>query len=402
MFESDNEATPRPSTQRSSIDIEEFNPPAVTPATLKQRLVKFGTAFKHSNNNSNTENIGKAEADTQNARKKKGLRKSMSMWNIGGKKKSLNDSSHESMPKAVLPSKLSVTPIPKQDIEVLDGRKRKAEELYAQQFGMKKRKSVAGLHNSATEDEAEEMPSPKRHQPESQRGRRKSLPSSRQVGRSSSTTMNASDIPASQSDAESHKRPSRRELEKENQQLRELLRQQQQRQAQRQTSAHHGKESSSPAGGRPLPVPPEKSKPAADENCKPSVKKQTQTAQSNDIPPVPPVPSIPERAALRTLATGSSPSNSVANVIANNNASTKTNTNQATDTASPKRIVVGAGFPRPISMILEVDEEEGMEGKISSRSRIADEIQKLKEPSPSPLRMNGTKREQWEWPEDVF
>jgi hypothetical protein len=53
-------------------------------------------------------------------------------------------------------------------------------------------------------------------------------------------------------------------------------------------------------------------------------------------------------------------------------------------------------------MILEVDEEEGMEGKISSRSRIADEIQKLKEPSPSPLRMNGTKREQWEWPEDVF
>ncbi|KEF63696.1 uncharacterized protein A1O9_01674 [Exophiala aquamarina CBS 119918] len=391
--ESEHSSTPRASPRRSSIDIDDFKPIAVTPGTFKQRLARLGSAFKPSHHAS------RPEADPRDAKKKTGLRKSMSLWNlhnIAGKSKNTAHSTMDLATTAAQPQKTTMN----SDLDLLNDRKRRAEEAYAQHFGIKKRKSNVGL--------AEPIPEPPREQPPRSRDDRTIA---RRSMRSSTSNVALTDAEYSDGhiDIDFHKRPSRRELEKENQQLRAMIRQQQESQAPKISKANLERNRS--ASAKQIPTSSDTS--TVDQEKKTPSKKKTSKPRAKGVPPV---PSIPDRIALQPLTNSRNQPRSVNTnpaTTANTHNSPNVNNNPSVDlncTATnnsnnnpTRRTLVGAPLPRPVSMILEED-EEGVENRtpVGKRSLIMDDMAKLKQLTPSPIRLHHLQREQWEWPDDIF
>lgn len=389
--ESDHDSTPRASPQRSSIDIDEFRPAAVTPATLRQRLSKIGTVFK-SHEHSRTPAEGEAHPE-----KKKGLRKSISLWNMhgfGGRTKTFGGSAHDLTPKA---------PVQGKTLEVLNDRKRRAEEAYVHQFGVKKRKSNIGQETPPYEQALEKTPSATDGRSLARR-ESKTPTRNRRIRRSSSVEATRDfDVLGSHSDIDHHKRPSRRELEKENQQLRAMLRQQHQEPI---LESNMSEAKATLTDTQPLPVPGYESDVTT---TKSSGKNHTQKPRARDLPPV---PQIPERVVLKTLSnTRNQPQAKAKNSSSNSNPRANMNSTHNVNivTNSVKEVnpvdAVTVGLPRPVSVIFEVDEEEG-DNKNSTFQCVKrlepSDIEKIKMQEQMALQIKGVKREQWEWPEDVF
>ncbi|KAK4939026.1 hypothetical protein LTR10_020600 [Elasticomyces elasticus] len=398
--ESDNDSTPRPSPQRSSIDVDEFRPPTVTPGTLKQRLFKIGSAFKHN------EKATKAEAEPHTEKKKKGLRKSISMWNIGhkgDKAKNHGTSTSDLAPKAPIPNNAAV---PTQNVEVLNERKRRGEEEYAQQFGSKRRKSTGG--QAAIADALAAAPPPADIPPlPLPRTSSKTVKGSQRVRRSSVVYINTdSEVSDSHSDIDHHKRPNLRELEKENQQLRAMLKQRQNQSQRPPSNAGLTRTVSTSASVHQLAdseaaqaAPPRKA----------SGTKNNLKTVGKDVPPVPPVP---DRVALRTLSnTRNQPKNNINMQKPSTTLVVQPPSDNASDALDVKKrprapSAGAAGFLRPVSMILEED-EEAMENRTptpSPKRRMLEpsSIEKRKVRDQVAVQMKGIRREQWEWPDDVF
>lgn len=382
--DTDRDLTPKHSPQRSSIDIHEFKPDPVTPGTLKQRLARFGSAFKPHHNLPPTKPA--SGSAPEEPKKRRGLRKSLSMWSlstIGGKVKTADDPA----------TKKDSSALP--DLEVLDERKRRAEEMYAQQFSSKRRKSPSGLPEPVSDQEYLDIPtiplSTKNRAPSSRPARHYS-PSSPSLA---STDHEHSE---SQNDIDLRKRPSRRELEKENQQLRALLREQASR-------------------PRDLPKPPNSELRAIDsapaETCSSSAttprdnsaskktpKKKTSNTGSKDAPPVPPVP---ERVALKPLTNARNQTRQLSTSTSTSNVSANTSPVTATDPSvnSVKRYAPSVGRSRPVSTILEEDESNS-ENRTPLKLMTSDDFSKMKQLTPTPIRLSSMRREHWEWPDDVF
>lgn len=396
--DSDDNSTPRASPRRSSTDIDESKPIAVTPGTFKQRLARIGSAFKSNHHSS------KPEADTQDAKKKRGLRKSMSLWNlhnIAGKSKSAGLSTHDLASTVAQPQSNTV----KSDLDVLNDRKRRAEEAYAQQFGMKKRKSNVGLAEPVPEL-PQDKPSAIRDDRTITRRSMRSSMSTRRLSHSSSTVaLTDAEYSDTHSDIDFHKRPSRRDLEKENQQLRAMLRQQQEVQVPK--PAKPILEKSRSASTKKIAALSETSN--VNQDPRTPSKRKTSKSTAKDIPPI---PSIPDRIALQPLTNARNQPRSTNTNPATTNITNNGNVNNTRLDLKPtaannsnnnptKRMVAGAALPRPVSMILEED-EEGVENRTpgGKQSLTVEDITKLKQLTPS--RMHAIKREQWEWPDDIF
>ena len=369
--DSDHDTTPRPSSpERSSIDMDEFNPQPVVPPSFAQRLFKFGTKSKKISK----DELSKVEPEPQTARKKKGLRKSMSMWTLHGDKKkdaSQVDLASSSPLKPQAPTR-AIEVSNEVSIDILNDRKRRAEEAYAQQF--KRRKSsigVVGAEGAALANAGS--------------GRRR-------ISWSSSDTLTTDPaVYDAQSDTDLQKRPSRRELEKENQQLRALLRQ--------------------------------KQYPARDS----SLGRETSVA--------PPVPS-PDHGILKPLGknvTTRRPSREDLKPISEvddfdrGRHSTQQSRKATAKHSRRASLVRGGGLPRPVSMIIEQD--EGPDAAPANHSNVPAQVRhplkdipKLNptpmgtlkkaavyesggkgEPgSPTAVQLRDVERENWEWPDDVF
>ncbi|KIX94177.1 uncharacterized protein Z520_10204 [Fonsecaea multimorphosa CBS 102226] len=394
--ESDDDPTPRASPQRSSIDLSEFKPETTIAPTLKQRLFKFGTKAR------SKENTSKVEGEPA-AKKKNGLRKSMSLWNLHSDKRKAADGSES-------PEKKSSASSHNSDLEVLNDRKRRAEEAYAQQFGMKRRKSNVGLATATSGDHAlEEMEATTGSQSQSWPAPN----NDRRPGQSPSKIVPAdSEWSDSHNDLDHQKRPTRRELEKENQQLRALLRQKQQEKTPQPASSSSRQHTLTPGIVHEDDVSTAKS----------SAKKQSQK-QSGAAAPA--VALLPERAALRTLSnTTNQPhvknkGNGSLVVI-----STSDIIDQPKHMKKQRRrssVVRGEGFSHPFSAILEEDEETWtaqarkenqcstndtfspkLVPEMNSGNGIVDVGGVKVKAHAAPMQGKGVQMENWEWPDDVF
>ncbi|KIW29471.1 uncharacterized protein PV07_05285 [Cladophialophora immunda] len=394
--ESDDDPTPRASPQRSSIELNEFKPEAVIAPTLKQRLFKFGVKAK------SKENATREEGEPA-AKKKNGLRKSMSLWNLHSDKKKTADGLQS-------PEKKSAVSSHNSDLELLNDRKRRAEEAYAQQFGMKRRKSNVGLATATTGDQVSEDMVPTARS----RSQSRPLPNdSRRLGQSPSKVVGAdSEWSDTHNDLDHQKRPSRRELEKENQQLRALLRQKQQ------------EKTPQPASSSKQQTPTVGIVHEDDlSTTKSSAKKQSQKQSGAAVPSI---PSLPERAALKTLSNATNQPH-VKNKGTGNLVVISTSDINDQPKHHPKKqrrrssVVRGEGFSHPFSAILEEDEETGtvqarkenqcptndtLSRKPLSEVNSANEIvdiggMKVKD-HVAMTQMKSVQRENWEWPDDIF
>lgn len=342
----ESESTPRAariSTDSfSSTDLSEFRPAAATPATLKQRLSRLASNFRSG------EDVVKATDKEPAQPKRKGLRKSISIWgfhNLGEKVKFFGtsafdvSSAHGHNPKHEKAEQL----------DVLTERKRKAEEAYAEQFGTKKQKTKYGV---ATEDRNRTIRQPSRTLKKRSVSAQLTPTIRRRRDVSASTivpSLDPADLSGSD-DTDLRKRPSRQQLEKENHQLRAMLREQRAQSrgnlqlAASQSSLHlpldgHGEP------GKPVPTAPK------------------QQAQAG-IPPVPPLPS---RAVLATLG----------------------NRNSAGSDALP-RMRVASG-----------QQETGTITRVTRSAKHAYSLENAGE-NANPAHSKSASKEEWQWPDDVF
>ncbi|OAL26873.1 hypothetical protein AYO20_09906 [Fonsecaea nubica] len=395
-IESGDDSTPRASPQRPSIDLNEFKPETAIAPTLKQRLFKFGAKAKPK------ENTTRDEAEPT-AKKKNGLRKSMSLWNLHGDKKKTTDGSGS-------PEKKSTASNHGNDLEVLNDRKRRAEEAYAQQFGMKRRKSNVGLATATTGDEiSQEMLAATRNQTQG-----KPTSNHSRILSQSPSKLNASDSEWSDGhrDLDHHKRPTRRELEKENQQLRALLRQRQQEKTPQPTTS----------ASLQHPLTPGAVHEDDSSTPKASAKKQSRKQSGTAVPPV---PSLPERAALKTLSNTTNQDHAKNRGNGNSGVMSTSGTNDQSKHSVQKQrrrpsVVRGEGFSHPFSAILEEDEETGTvqarkenqrptndmaTPKLASEMKPGNEavgIKGMKINHVATMQMQVMQKENWEWPDDVF
>ena len=371
----DSDATPRASRASrdsgSSFDVSEFRPRPTTPATIKGKLSKL---VKRS-----SEDTSKSLGDDKKP-KKKGLRKSISTWsfhNIGDKMKFFGASSADLSEEPHLPKQGQTT-----QLAELNERKRKAEEAYAQQFGMKKQKSNDGIPVQDSQGlRTLAQPRTLKKRPLSERTMTPATATRRQREVSGSTSRSIHD-PAdivSDSDHDHRKRPSRSELEKENQQLRAMLRE---RQAQKVGVMHR----SASKSDIHLPIDDDNHVPATRSasrsispgrsSAAPAKSTKQKQVQSKGVPPV---PALPSRAILASLC------------------SNGRNAGPPADTGTMKR--VKGGFPRPVSMILEEDGENDQgETTVQSQKKSPTPMS----PQPPTTRDGGLRKETWEWPDDVF
>ncbi len=399
--QSDNESTPRASPQRSSINLEEAKPPVVTPATFKQRLLKIGSAFKTGDKTSKPE----AEA---NEKKRKGLRKSMSLWNlhgVGEKKKTHDASTSDLPPEVPKPHQIHPSSIQEVDLALMNDRKRRAEEVYAQQYSTKRRKSAGGEQVATINRSTSGKPPIVTNAKPGSTNEGIISTSRKHMQRSSSIVINAdSGMSDGHGDIDHHKRPSRRELEKENQQLRAMLNQQQGHN--RRTSTGAGiVRSASPSTSLKQA---KESEPTSDNSPSGSTNHdESPQAPSKDVPPVPP---IPERVALRDLSKGRNQPKNKTNNSSDNSANINPNPSVSGETDTMKRARLlsagAAGLPRPVSIIVEEDEEgENKSPSPSPKHRLVLEpssVERMKVKEMVAMQLKGIKREQWEWPDDVF
>lgn len=389
VHDTDRETIPRASRatkdSASSLDLSEFRPAATTPSTIKgklNKLVKRGSEDQPK------------PSEPVPQRKKKGLRKSISTWNLhslGDKMKFFGSSSSD------LPTQQQVTTIPNQSTGVaeLNDRKRRAEAAYVQQFGIKKQKSNDGI---PVQDPKAAPP----RTPSQPRTLKKRSVSSRTVTRATANRRRreASDIQTGRTDSgtptdatgdserERRKRRSRSELEKENQQLRAMLRE---RQAQQIGVMHRSASKSNvhlpleqdsrmsqAAGGSRTASKsssPAKSITGSSSTISNGARKQKQP-QSRGVPPV---PALPSRAVLASLGR------------------TRGQNGPAHETGTMKRLR-GNVLPRPVSMIVE-EEVENLDKQVENKniwgsaSPLAATLASSKAPA---------QKESWQWPDDVF
>jgi hypothetical protein len=195
-------------------------PPMPAPHTIRKSLFKFGS------DRSSDESARTVEEGPKKAKERKGLRKSISIWSFhslgdkifGG---SGSDAASETSVDAITDKKGGAQKDKKMgsgvDIDILNARKRKAEEAYAQQFGIKKQKSNLGLsvaYTSAAEAPNKTVSDDKR-------------PKTPTIFRRKRDQRTPVDHKRAAEVLEAHKRLSRRELEKENQRLKSMLRESQ-------------------------------------------------------------------------------------------------------------------------------------------------------------------------------
>ncbi|EXJ74682.1 uncharacterized protein A1O5_01376 [Cladophialophora psammophila CBS 110553] len=399
--ESDDDPNSRASPQRSFIDVDEFKPEAAIAPTLKQRLFNFGAKARAK------ENTTRVEGE-RISKKKNGLRKSISLWNLHGDKKKTADWSDS-------PEKKPSASSHNTDLDLLNDRKRRAEEAYAQQFGMKRRKSNVGLAATTGDEISEETVATARV-----RSKSKPPPNSRKFPSQTSSKTVAADSEWTDGpiDLDHQKRPTRRELEKENQQLRALLRQKQEEVRLRAntpqpTSSSHTQHPQTPGTAREDDASPPKR----------SAKKQSRKQSGAEVPPVPP---FPERAALKTLSnTTNQPQvrskgdgNLVAISTSDVNGQPKHDPRKQSRRSS---IVRGESFPRHFSVILEEDEENGAGQTREANQCTTNDIfgpKSVSEMKPgngdadigkmevndhvARMQMQSIQKENWEWPDDVF
>ncbi|KPI36435.1 uncharacterized protein AB675_2978 [Cyphellophora attinorum] len=325
----DSDATPRaarPSTDSlSSSDLSDFRPQCTTPATIRQRLSKFASSLKP------VAEAEKTDVTDHKTPKRKGLRKSISTWSMH-KLFGASGSDADSSDSAKV-----------QQLDALNERKRKAEEAYEQQFGTKKQKSNGG---GTVHDPHATIRGPQRTLKKKRSTSQTSTitpATKRRRGPATSTALPADPVEISEEDrtTDHRKRPSRRELEKENHQLRALLREQQaQSRANLQVAA-----------SRSMYHLPLEDKNPGQHRQAPATRKSTRSHMMADIPPVPP---LPGRGALTNK--------------------TNTNTNvysPPADTGTMKRI---RAMPSPGR-----SQQEDTENNVPAGSRNS-----------------------WNWPDDVF
>lgn len=353
----DSDATSRASKdmrESSSFESIENKPLPITPATVKRKKL-----FKlKSSSIKSSEEVGQAKEPQENPRRK-GLRKSMSTWNfnIGDKMKIFGTSTNDLTPKAPRPSKEqkpAKTPARDPVKDVLDERKRKAEELYSQQFVLKKQKSNFGIANTTHSTDALVPTKPssmKRRTPSSSS---RTSPASYRNRHASFNTSQSFASDHSASDIENTKRPSRKELEKENQQLRTILRQS----AITNFDAHRSSVHLPLDEGASHETNPRLSQDDFAQGHKLRISPGKRMGRrGEDVPPVPKL----SREVLGSLENGW----------------------RARPTIDGNRLL-----PRSVSMILE--EEEGREINDVDAGKLQMQMQM------SPV------REQWDWPDDVF
>lgn len=349
--EDDDDATPKAERQaRESFDSEdlaEFKVGSTTPGTLKQRFAKFASTIKGRAEGQKNRGDGQKEVDgEQKEPKRKGLRKSISTWSLHGFSDKVKFFSTDT---PTTPAK-----DPEQErIQALNDRKRKAEETYAQQFGTKKQKANDG---NAVEDKDRTI-----------RGNTRTL-KKRSVSAHSTITPKTSrrrETPRSAAPAivdpadivedggtDHHKRPSRRELEKENQTLRAMLREQQ-----AQNRAHLQHSASRSSFHLAMDMSEDEGKPVVITNSRINA---SRSGQKKGIPPVPP---LPNRAALATMGNRG---------VETHDATVKQRSTFA-DTGTVKRV-------GPVLAMCPEGQDEN---------------------KPVESERNGG-RQAWEWPDDVF
>ena len=335
-----------------SFESTESKPLPATPATVnRKKLFKFKSGVKSSDD---------SEATIEQALpKKRGLRRSLSTWNfhnLGDKMKIFGGSTNDLTPKATKSSKeqqkLPKTPAGNSTKGVFDERKRKAEEVHAQQFGLKKQKSNNGIANITQASEGSV-----RAKPSSLKNRMPS--SSRTSSGSFRNRVTFSDNPLSSathqtsSNLDNTKRPSRKDLEKENQHLRKMLRQSSSMQFDAHRSAVHLPLHEAPSYENIPRLSQEDFAQGHKMRILPG--KKMGRKGEEDVPPVPKL----SREVLGSLE----------------------------NTSNSRAKIDGKGrLPRPVSMILE--EEEGKSDSDIDLGKLKMQV--------SPV------REQWEWPDDVF
>ena len=254
----------------TSTDLSEFQPESAAPATLKQRLSRFASTFK------SIDETSKEPAEQKSPKRRK-LRKSISTWGFNKFFGASTDSSAEDTP-----------------VEALNERKRKAEQAYEQQFGTKKQKANDGLtveDNNRT-IRASTRTLRKRPEPTQRTVRQRTATpvTQRRYNASTNTILSPSDsADLSEADVDRRKRTSRKELEKENHQLRALLREQQAQSrgnlqlAASQSSSHLPLDGVTTASQAQQPRP-------------------RKVLRGHLLPNMPPVPPLPERAVLSNMA----------------------------------------------------------------------------------------------------
>jgi hypothetical protein len=379
------DATPRAARvsrdNGSSFDLSDFRPLPITPSTIKGKLSKLVKRPRETSSK---------PVEDGNKQKKKGLRKSISTWsfhNIGDKVKFFGASSTD-LPEGQDNSKHEKNT----HLAELNERKRKAEEVYAQQFGMKKQKSNDGIPVQDPKlRRTPILPRTLKKRPVSQRTIAPATATRRRrdVSNASSTTVRDPADMLSDSDYDHRKRPSRSELEKENYQLRAMLRE---RQAQQVGPMHPSaskpsfhltingtsQQPSSSVSSVSHSTPGSVAISNADTVNQAKVVKQKQL-QNKAIPPV---PALPSRAVLASLGSHG------------RNAGTP-----PADTITMKR--TRGRFPRPVSMILEEDDVEndqsGTKDEIPWKSRSP-----MSPQHPTLASHAGPRPDNWEWPDDVF
>ena len=191
-------------------------PPTPAPTTTKKSIFRFGGGRS-------SEESTRTVEETKAAKERKGLRKSISIWNFqsfgekifGG---STGDTASETSTNTITDKARRARKDKKTgtvtDIDNLNERKRRAERAYAQQFGLKRQKSNIGQSVSST--------------PVKKTGiddKRPNTPTLFHRKRDQRTLVGQNHRAAEAFDA--RKRPSRKDLEKENQQLRSMLRESQ-------------------------------------------------------------------------------------------------------------------------------------------------------------------------------
>lgn len=432
------EDTPRSSmTSRasisSSLDINEFKPLPETPSTIKHTIKRFGQKLK--SNKQDTKQTLNEQHDYGTVKpSKRGLRKSMSTWFTNTAENDTDES-------------VSIPPTPEnekntrrthalrtlrfrnrgrvektshdQQKSILDDRKRKAEIAYAEQFGTvrhqpQKPAATQNAFEPNTVRRSERLQGPGiKDVTTTQQLQRQELLAQQTVEAMmtdttnmshSATTINRQSFPPRSSSRNSNssiesetdrmKRMSQAEsrLEKENQELRRMLREKQDRSLKRRradASSSNWEIHADNDDSDAYTVVTTHSAASATGKRRRTVQ---QVEEDPDAPPVPPLP---------TLRHSLSP-------ISGNQA-------RASETSTVKRYgpVLPRGrnieLPRPLSMVLEGREDgsdSGEEVEDTPRKRLkmsydgaGDAVSDAKEVSAQGKVKHG---EQWVWPDDVF
>ena len=441
----DSQATPRTSLSSrasfsSSIDINEFKPLPATPSTFTTTIKRFGQILKPGQGNVDQSTVRARAPATKPP--KRGLRKSMSTWKIFNSSISeVDEDSPEFPPRedlnATIKRSTRMTLKPKSRVktvaasandqkQLLDERKRKAEIAYAEQFGtVKRHKQVASGEKSSTM--TKEVPEPATVR----RTDRLTAASSVSANKDSDASVASTSIrpveppqlmqdtchqhprPSSrnsntsiESETDRLKRVSRTELEKENQQLRAMLREKE--------KPDQNTINRSPTRLKRSRASLERDPSLADSNWQifeydppATIKRRTGpiVQASEDAPPMPSLPT-----GVQTSSTILAPLNNITTLPRPIDAST---VKRYAGQQPPGRMLE---VPRSLSMVLEAGEDENE----NDEEKDCDDASRKNSPGRKESQYDGACENdgndefkkvagcmtvgggKWDWPEDVF